>query len=71
MVLVVREFFGTRDPLIRDPLIRDPLNTNTLVYCSIKHQQMTKYISKIQFKVVFLPDYLTTVARIEHHFMPQ
>ena len=29
MVLVVREFFGTRDPLIRDPLIRDPLNTNT------------------------------------------
>ena len=25
MVLVVREFFGTRDPLIRDPL-----NTDTL-----------------------------------------
>jgi len=30
MVLVVREFFGTRDPLIRDPLIRNPLNTNAL-----------------------------------------
>jgi len=29
-MLVVREFFGTRDPLIRDPLIRDPLNINTL-----------------------------------------
>jgi len=29
MVLVVREFVRTRDPLIRDPPIRDPLNTYT------------------------------------------
>jgi len=27
MVLVVREFIRTRDPLIRDAPIRDPLNT--------------------------------------------
>jgi len=32
MVLVVRKFIGTRDPLIHNPLIRDPLNTYTPFY---------------------------------------
>jgi len=34
MVLVVREFVRTRDPLIFNPPIRDPLNTYTRLVLS-------------------------------------
>jgi len=47
MVLVVRQFFGTRDPLIRDPLIRDPLNTDTLYQVVVGHATMQKVTSAI------------------------
>jgi len=38
MVLILREFVRTRDPLICDPPIRDPLNTYTVPSIPIQFQ---------------------------------